>query len=173
MQNPNFQYIEAPNYAEIKNPSIFLGGGISHVKVDWQDKLKKQLEHLPITVVNPRRKSFDTSKKDESALQVNWEFKYLRLVDVLIFYFCEETLCPITLFELGGALERRKCAAVHYPTATQDIIVYCQDKYERKWDVEYQIKLMNGESWNDAAPITVYDNYKLFLNAIEQRFTDL
>jgi len=56
----------------------------------------------------------------------------LKSADIIIFWFSGATLCPITLFELGAALERN-----------QKIIVGIEPNYKRKIDVEVQTKLMN------------------------------
>ena len=133
-------YVEAPEKKEISQnldsmPKIFLAGSITNAK-DWQSNLIKHVENLNCIIYNPRRKVFDMSDKNESEIQINWEFKYLRETDIVIFYFSEETVAPITLFELGSRLESNLDA--HY----QSIYVYCEPNYPRKEDVKIQTDLM-------------------------------
>lgn len=124
------QYLEAitdekPTYKD----RIFLGGTITGSK-DWQNYVVEGIRDLPITVYNPRRKSFDITKKNESEKQIKWEYDALRSASHVMFWFAKETLGPIVLFELGSALER-----------TENIIIGADPKYERLFDVEYQSNL--------------------------------
>lgn len=158
-------YVEAPyNYYlnTARETSVFLGGGITNCK-DWQKELvSKHLSHLvcPFTTVfNPRRKTFDMNDPNESEIQIVWEHKYLRLSDVLVFYFSEETVCPITLFELGAALERNLHAE-----SPQQIVVYCEPKYVRNSDVAIQTKLINDLDRNGHKYARVHDTYSHFLS---------
>lgn len=62
--------------------------------------------------------------------QIAWESTYVRDSDSIAFWFGRETLCPITLFELGSALER----------GTQMLWVGIDLKYARKVDIEERLK---------------------------------
>ena len=130
------KYIEAPTrFDEVTDlPTIFFGGGITNCK-DWQRDLVEEIEHLDCVVYNPRRKSFDIKDPTQSEIQIRWEYNYLNAADIVIFYFSSETLCPITLFELGARLEANQSGH------NQSIYIYCEPEYQRKFDVEYQIKL--------------------------------
>jgi hypothetical protein len=66
--------------------------------------------------------------------QIRWEYGRIRNADVMSFWFPKETLCPITLFELGAALERGKPLAVG-----------SHPDYPRKLDIEIQIPLRRQE----------------------------
>jgi hypothetical protein len=87
-----------------------------------------------------------------------------------VFYFAQETLCPITLFELGAALERNI-----YVTIKQDIIVYCEPEYSRKFDVELQTKLamknareLSEGFWTpDDYFVSLHDNYDDFVDELK------
>ena len=135
------QYIEAPNYTNINNKhSIFLAGGITGCSL-WQntikDKLLSTFDHL--TVINPRRENFqmfkDKSQYNESLLQIDWEYKYLRLATQILFWFTNETIQPIVLFELGATLERWKIYT------KQELFIGCHPDYVRSFDVVIQTKL--------------------------------
>ncbi len=124
------QYIEAiSDEKQIHKNSLFLGGGITKCP-DWQNYVIEGIRDLDITIYNPRRKSFDITKKGESEKQITWEYDNLRKSSHNLFWFCKETLNPIVLFEVGAALER-----------TDKIIIGADPKYERLFDVEYQSNL--------------------------------
>ena len=160
-------HIEAPYDHRLnteKESSIFLGCGISNCK-NWHKKLVGELAFgkFPITVINPRRENFDIAKQEESLIQIKWEHKYLRLVDIIVFYFCEETVCPITLFELGAALERNL-----NKDNPQRILVYCEPNYIRKFDVGIQTQLINDAvQSNRINNAFVYDSYEDFVENIK------
>jgi hypothetical protein len=165
------KYIEAPTKYKNKPgiPSLFLGGGITSCK-DWQSKLVEKLTDYNVTIYNPRRNDFDINNPKASEEQIKWEHKYLHDSNILVFYFAEETLCPITLFELGAALERNT-----YATIKQDILVYCEPEYKRKFDVELQIKLAvkNANQLsknNDVADdmcVSFHDDYSDFVDELK------
>lgn len=109
--------------------TIFLAGGITGCP-DWQAGVITELQHVPITVFNPRRKNFPIGDPNAAEEQVTWEFNKLREAEYVSFWFCKETLCPIVLFELGATMERtRKC------------IIGVDPHYPRRQDVEIQAKL--------------------------------
>lgn len=131
------QYIEAPsNESPIHPVSVFLAGGIT-LCPDWQKEAVEAIKDLPITVYNPRRKDFDVSFKEQTVEQIKWEFEKLREASNIIFWFCKETICPITLFEYGSALER---------TATQGIFLGSDPEYQRLMDLQEQTKLRLGKA---------------------------
>jgi hypothetical protein len=147
--------IIAPEYydnIDSNLPSVFLGGGITNVKL-WQDVLIKEIQDLDCIVYNPRRKSFDIKDPTQSEIQIRWEHKYLNESDIVIFYFSSETLCPITLFELGARLMANQNAV--YP---RSIYIYCEPDYQRKFDVEFQTKLAQ-ENYIDIQE-AIYQIYK-------------
>jgi len=129
-------YLEAPNNpSEWPLKSLFLGGGISNC-VDWQNEMKWLLEKpLPdVLIVNPRRYSFDMSDPSQSELQIEWEFKYLDLSTAILFWFPKETLCPITLYELGS-----------WSMTKKPIFVGTHPEYKRCDDVRIQTRLKRPE----------------------------
>jgi hypothetical protein len=143
-------YVEAINWLYPRTEqSIFLGGGITGCE-DWQREAFKALEDLNLTIYNPRRQSFDTSNPKESENQIEWEFIYLRVVNQVLFYFPSETLCPITLFELGAAIERN---SGHFPE--QKLFIGCHPEYKRLFDVKYQCKMFHRVSPQSAPKVHV------------------
>jgi hypothetical protein len=123
------KYIEAPEEYKGNEKAIFLAGGISNCP-DWQSELVKYLENEDILLFNPRRKIFPENNSLESEKQIKWEYKYLKKSDIISFWFPRETLCPITLYELGKSYMTDKT-----------IFVGINPDYERKLDIEVQTKL--------------------------------
>ena len=122
--------ITAPAPLIIKSPSIFLAGSIEQDKAEkWQVKIIQAAKGLDITLLNPRRKNWDSSWKESIdnppfTEQVNWELDALELADWVIFYFDPATKSPITLLELGLF------------ATSQKLIVCCPDGYWRKGNVD-------------------------------------
>lgn len=138
-------YVEAPNYIDLPEdqPSIFLGGGITGVE-DWQAKAISRLQGLgDITVVNPRRKNFNVNGGfDQTREQIKWEHYYLDKVSQVMFWFSNETIQPIVLFELGARMREYKWRATYGgKEGKQPMFIGCHVDYNRKWDVYEQARL--------------------------------
>jgi len=128
-------YIEAlesyiPKEGEL---SLFLGGGITDCP-DWQkelvDILRAKLD-IDLTILNPRRANFPIDDPSASYDQIKWEFDHLRRADAITFWFPQETLCPITLYELGAwSMTDKPLFVGHHPN------------YQRKADVFHQTRLV-------------------------------
>lgn len=126
------KYIECPEeYKEYKR-TLFLAGGITGCN-DWQKKVVKELSNEDLVLFNPRRNNF-VLDKFSSEIQIKWEHKYLLRADAILFWFPCETLCPITLYELGKMLMTNK-----------RIFLGIHPKYKRKRDIEIQTKLIRPE----------------------------
>lgn len=125
------QLIEAPNTYPA-NADLFLGGGITNCP-DWQADVVRLLEGTDLVVLNPRRSAAFTG--DIADEQIRWEYKALRSVKTVLFWFPKETLCPITLFELGVFSQR---------TGTR-LIVGTHSEYARRFDVQVQMELSRPE----------------------------
>lgn len=103
--------IEAPgSLDEVKKDrklTIFLAGSIEQGKAeDWQTRVTKALADEEMYVLNPRRKDWDDSwkediKNDQFREQVEWELESQELADIIIMYFDPPTKSPISLLELG------------------------------------------------------------------------
>jgi hypothetical protein len=146
--------------------SVFLAGGISGVKDDWQNTVIEFLQTrsrtvdrrlLPhdnriLVVYNPRRKEY-TPGGQAAYHQIGWEHRHLKHADAVSFWFPPDTLCPITLFELGSVLsstERKILLGVHpqyaraedvrlqtifrHPTLVPRIVDNIPDLADRIWN---------------------------------------
>lgn len=141
--------IEAPNKLEFSNNSIFLAGTIDNGdSFDWQSEVIKSLNGFDITILNPRRKDWDSSWKqtiDDPQFneQVNWELDALDKADFILMYFAPESKSPISLLELGLYANSNK------------LIVCCPDGFYRKGNVEIVCKRYG---------ISLFDSLELMIN---------
>ncbi|MCB0353192.1 MAG: nucleoside 2-deoxyribosyltransferase domain-containing protein [Bdellovibrionales bacterium] len=117
---------------EIRN-SLFIGGGISDCP-DWQREMIELLSDLPITAFNPRRPDFPMGDPAASLQQIDWEHRHLKLAEAILFWFPKETLCPITLYELGK-----------WTVSNKKLFIGVHPDYQRKIDVEIQTRLERPE----------------------------
>jgi Nucleoside 2-deoxyribosyltransferase like len=132
-------YVESPNKLHKKldefciRHSLFLAGGVSNCS-DWQKEVVSRISDLDVIVFNPRRISFDTTNSEVEKEQILWEFEMLHKASYISFYFCEETVCPITLYELGT-----------WSRSNKELIIAMDENYSRRRDVEIQISLIRPE----------------------------
>lgn len=108
--------IKPPHPLEVNQPSIFLAGSIELDKAElWQDQVCEALTNLPVTILNPRRDSWDASWPQDMSFapfreQVEWELEALELADMILMYFDPATKSPISLLELGLHAKSKKMA---------------------------------------------------------------
>lgn len=146
--------IQCPETLQHKNKSdsyVFLAGGITGCP-DWQTEIISMLKDSKnpgLILINPRRKDFDVNDPNASDFQITWEFNHLKQSDIVSFWFPEETLCPITLYELGV------CAALK-----RNIIVGCHPNYKRIFDVTKQLELLRPE-------VIIYDSLEMMADTID------
>jgi len=126
-------YVEAPDEYTGQSAAVFLAGGISNAE-DWQAELVASLAGIDAAVLNPRRKDFPMGHPEEGRRQIAWEHRHLERADLVAFWFPPQTVCPITLFELGA------CSSS--PTA---IVVGTHPNYARRFDVTVQLGLRRPE----------------------------
>jgi hypothetical protein len=129
-RNPVFKHCKPPQTPDYGHFSLFTAGSIEMgAAVQWQERLSDHLEHLPITITNPRRGHWNpnvNSKREDSAFfdQVKWELDALTAADVICYFFDCATISPVTLMELGLWAHSGK------------IIVCCDQRYWRQGNVE-------------------------------------
>jgi hypothetical protein len=127
------EYVECPAVYTGKKPSVFLAGTISGAR-DWQREIAAMLLAQDFAVLNPRRTIPPGAKRENSEAQILWEHEHIQKATVVSFWFSNETLAPITLFELG------KTSAIG-----RSVLVGVDPRYERKIDVEIQLKLIRPD----------------------------
>jgi hypothetical protein len=115
---------------------LFVAGGITGCE-DWHTPFIELLRPCEkLAVLNPRRIDFDTNDPQMAKDQIAWEFRHFARADAASFWFPPETLCPITLFELGGCLHRVNSAG-----EPMRVFVGVHPDYKRRIDLEEQIPL--------------------------------
>ena len=139
--------------------SVFLAGGISNCP-DWQATLISHMKFAfsdkkNLVILNPRRDNFDVSNKGQSEQQIAWEHKMLEEAGTILFWFPKETLCPITLYELGAYTEKKK-----------NLIIGVDPHYNRKLDVKHQTYLRRPE-------LHVYEGFENFLAGVAEHLKTL
>ena len=134
---------------------IFLGGGISGAP-DWQSYAWSRLHSVVgLAVFNPRRDFYpmDGSKlaRELACQQIQWEWSALRICDqspnAILFWFCKETIQPITLLELGRHTARTNIEVsvppsggnLNITTTRPKLFVGVHPEYPRRLDVEIQL----------------------------------
>jgi hypothetical protein len=82
--------------------------------------------------LNPRRTTFhvNSAAEDETKKQIQWEYDHLKAASAVLFYFPSETLCPISLLELGKELVQQR-----------PLFVAVHKDYQRRQDVIHQTRL--------------------------------
>lgn len=113
--------------------ALFIGGGITGCP-NWQSDFLDKIKNLNILCLNPRRQDFDVTNPNMEIEQIEWEFQHLQAANAIVFWFPEETLCPIVLYELG-----------FWINTTKPLIVGCHPNYKRKRDIEIQTRLVRPE----------------------------
>ena len=129
------KYIEAITLysQEDLGASIFLAGGITNCP-DWQQDMVGLLSDTLYTLLNPRRKDFPIGDPNEALEQIAWEHNALRDADEILFWFPDDTICPIVLYELGA-----------WSMTQKPIYVGVHPEYQRRQDVEIQTNLVRPE----------------------------
>jgi Nucleoside 2-deoxyribosyltransferase like len=130
-------YIQSPDNLDLAklNTQIFLAGGISNCP-NWQDIVVTLVNTDRYDLINPRRKGHFETWGDIAAEQIAWEHDALNRCTAVLFWFPKDTLCPITLFEIGKQL-----AYVGQEVVDRRLIIGWDPEYARAFDLEQQIKL--------------------------------
>ena len=126
-------YIEPLTEFDGQGKAIFCAGGISNCP-DWQSQIVELLKPSPWIILNPRRANFSIDNPDAAQQQIAWEYRHLRLASAILFWFPQETLCPITLYELGA-----------WSMTDKLLFVGVHPNYPRRQDVEIQTGLVRPE----------------------------
>ena len=132
--------------------SIFLAGTIDNGKsIDWQLEMEDILKDYNVTLLNPRRDSWNPSRA-EMVKQINWEMNNLDKCDIIFMNILEESLSPITLLELGLYANSGK------------MIVSCHEEFWRKINVDVVCDRFN---------IPRYDNFDDAITKLKSQYSFL
>jgi len=123
------QCIQALNEYDGNGKAVFVAGGISGCP-DWQKNFIDLFRDEDIVLLNPRRAVYSDDTVQAAKEQIEWEHRHLRQAQAVSFWFPAETLCPITLFELGAWLMTDK-----------PVFIGVHPDYKRRLDVETQAEL--------------------------------
>jgi hypothetical protein len=133
------QYVEAlTEFEPGQLPALFLAGGVTGCP-DWQKEMVGLLDSLPLVVLNPRRANFPINDPSAAAQQIDWEYRHLRKANAILFWFPQETLCPISLYELGA------WSVFQDERGHKPLFVGVHPQYQRRQDVEIQTRLARPE----------------------------
>ncbi len=127
------RYIEAPEEFDGVGTSIFLAGGITGCP-RWQREMAERFRETELTVLNPLREEFCVEDVRTAEEQIRWEYRHLRLATAKLFWFPKETLCPISLYELGA-----------WSRSNDPLFVGVHPNYDRRRDVEIQTLLVRPD----------------------------
>lgn len=141
MEETKAQVILAPSRQQIAFPhAIFLAG--TTTAPDWREALVASFSRQPITILNPLRRDWDSSWKEDEAFapfreQVRWELDMQERSDLVVIYFGPDTDAPVSLLELGLCARSGKA------------VVVCHPDYRKRGNVQivcgrYGIKMMDS-----------------------------
>lgn len=148
----NMKIITPPSeFTGLDSRRLFVGGGISGCP-DWQSNLLDSIKELDVVCMNPRREEFDINNQSIADEQIMWEYRHLRKATEILFWFCKETLCPITLYELGA-----------WSMTDKKLFVGVEPGYVRDFDVRFQTKLVRQD-------VVVVDSLKLLSEQIREYY---
>lgn len=128
------KYVQCPDSASYEDLTqylpVFMAGGITNCP-NWQEEYKELMSDTKgILLINPRRRGFNVREDGIAEEQIKWEHDHLQKAKVITFWFPCETLCPITLLELGKYMVSKD----------KKIFVCTHPDYQRRVDVIEQLR---------------------------------
>ena len=120
--------------SDLKN-SLFVAGAITGA-ADWQTDFARDLRETDLTLLNPRRETYNALDPDALREQIRWEHDGLRQSSAISFWFPAGALCLISLYELGSWAHWRDPNGEPKP-----LFVAAQPDYARYEDVVIQLEL--------------------------------
>lgn len=126
------------NKIETDGIKIFFAGTIEMGNsIDWQQKIiddfYESYQDKEITILNPRRKDWDSSwlqtiENEQFNEQVNWELDALDVSNFIIMFFDKKSKSPISMLELGLYADSKK------------MLVCCEEGFWRKGNIDIVCK---------------------------------
>ena len=124
-----------PQTVESYQNSLFVAGAITGAP-DWQTEFANDLRDTDLTLLNPRRETYNALDPDALREQIRWEHDGLRYASAISFWFPAGALCMISLYELGSWAHWRDENGQPKP-----LFVATQPDYARYEDVIIQMEL--------------------------------
>ena len=115
--------------------SLFIAGAITGA-ADWQTDFAHALRDTDLTLLNPRRETYNALDPDALREQIRWEHDGLRNSSAISFWFPAGALCLISLYELGSWAHWRDANG-----AAKPLFVAVQPDYARHQDIVIQLEL--------------------------------
>ncbi|KAI1141728.1 hypothetical protein F5Y05DRAFT_271882 [Hypoxylon sp. FL0543] len=130
--HPQNQIVLAPSREPHRGiKSVFLAGTTTKTDDgrDWREVLAESLSELPLTIINPYRKDWDSTWREDITCapfreQVEWELDMQDGADIVVIFFHPVTEAPISLLELGLCARSGKA------------IVVCPEGYKKRGNVQ-------------------------------------
>ena len=130
---------------DYKEVALFLGGAIAMGKAPlWQNDLVQMLSGVDGYALNPRRKDYDFNDPTLPRKQIQWEHDHWMIATHRLFWFAKESICPITLLELGRWMQMHSDNVVanrSIGTPRGHLFVGMDPEYDKRVDVEVQLEL--------------------------------
>ncbi len=98
------QHVRCPVLYRGTRPGVFLAGGIANCE-DWQQVVVDAFRETDLVFFDPRQNTFEDTA-DTRVEQIAWENAGVARSWAMVFWFVEESLCPMSLLELGFQLAR-------------------------------------------------------------------
>ena len=142
------------------NNSLFVAGAITGA-ADWQTDFARNLRATDLTLLNPRRETYNALDPAALREQIKWEHDGLRHASAISFWFPAGALCLISLYELGSWAHWRDTNGQPKP-----LFVAAQSGYARHEDVVIQLELERpdvqvvGSLQELTAQVLVWQNQK-------------
>lgn len=115
--------------------SLFMAGAITGA-ADWQTDFAGDLRATDLTLLNPRRETYNSLDPDALREQIRWEHDGLRQASAISFWFPASALCLISLYELGSWAHWRDENGEVKP-----LFVAVDPDYARQKDIKIQLEL--------------------------------
>ena len=129
-------YVEIPQTPKGARPWMFLAGGITGCHL-WQNEVIHGLDDFEHgTIINPRRADWDMDDPHVAEEQIRLEHQAIHQCDIFSVWFTDETLQPITMFEIGVALTRFRMG----DPRLKALVIGVHENFERRFDVDEQVK---------------------------------
>jgi len=129
--------IKSPEKLEYIGKAVFLAGSIEEGKAkNWQEQIIEKLKNKDITVLNPRRDTWNSDWKQtidnpKFREQVEWELEALEKADFIFMYFDPGTKSPVSLLEFGLYAKTGK------------VTVFCPEGFWKKGNIDVVCKKYN------------------------------